>query len=94
MTTRSHIYASQNTNADDLSRIGSVSKEYDRSDEFDEDRNRQISYECRDYPVGGHWGMNETFRAIKSQYFWPNIRCEVGVCKAMYEPSGKQDANP
>jgi len=68
---------SQNTNADALSRIGSVvSKEDDRSDEFDEDRKRQILYEFHDAPVGGHRGMNKTYRAIKSQYFWPNMRRE------------------
>jgi len=33
---------SQNTNADALSRIGSVSKEGDLSDEFDEDRKKKI----------------------------------------------------
>jgi hypothetical protein len=68
---------SQNSNADALSRIGSVSKEDERSDEFDEDRKRQILYEFNDSPVSGHRGMNKTYRAIKSQYFWPNMRCEV-----------------
>jgi hypothetical protein len=33
---------SQNTNADALSRIGSVSKEGDLSDEFDQDRKKKI----------------------------------------------------
>jgi hypothetical protein len=28
-------------------------------------------------PVGGHRGMNKTYRAIKSQYFWSNMRREV-----------------
>jgi hypothetical protein len=54
---------SQNTNADALSRIGIVSKEDDRSDEFDE-RKKQILYEFHDSPVGGHRGMNKTYRAI------------------------------
>ena len=68
---------SQNTNADALSRIGSVSKGGERSDEFDEERKRQILYEFHDSPVGGHRGMNKTYRAIKSQYLWPNMRREV-----------------
>ena len=68
---------SQNANADALSRIGSVSKEGDLSDEFDEDKKKKTLYEFHDSPVGGHRGMNKTYRAIKSQYFWPNIRREV-----------------
>jgi len=68
---------SQNTNADALSRIGSVIKEDDSSDEFDEDRKKKILYEFHDSPVGGHTGMNKTYRAIKSQYSWPNMRREV-----------------
>jgi len=68
---------SQNTNADALSRIGSVSKEGDLSDESDEDRKKKILYEFHDSPVGGHRGMNKTYCAIKSQYFWLNMRHEV-----------------
>jgi hypothetical protein len=68
---------SQNTNADTRSRIGSVSKEDDRSDEFYEDRKKQILYEFHDSPLGSHKGMTETSCVIKSQYFWPNMRCEV-----------------
>ena len=63
------MLGSENTNADALSRIGSVSKEDDPSDEFDEDRKKQILYEYHDSPVGGHRVMNKTYRAIKSQYF-------------------------
>ena len=79
MTTRSHTYrrASQSFNAEAFSRIGGVSKEYDRSDEFDEDRKRQILYEFYDSPLGGHRGMNKTYHTIKSQYYWPNMRREV-----------------
>ena len=68
---------SQSIKADALSRIGSVSKEDERSDEFDEDRKRQILYEFHDSPVGSHRGMNKTYSAIMSQYFWPNISREV-----------------
>jgi hypothetical protein len=44
----------QHTNANVLSRIGSVSKEDDLSDEFDEDRKKKILYEFHDSRVGGH----------------------------------------
>jgi len=66
---------SHNPNADALRYV--VSKEDDRSDEFDEGRKRQIFYEFHDCPVGGHRGTNKTYRAIKSQYTWPNMRREV-----------------
>ena len=66
---------SQNTNANTLSRIGSVSKEDDLSDEFDEDRKKKILYEFRDPPVGGNRGMNKTYRAVK--YFWSNMRLSL-----------------
>ena len=45
---RSHIGAGFSTNADALSRIGSVSKEDDLSDEFDEDRKKKSLYEFHD----------------------------------------------
>jgi hypothetical protein len=45
---------SQNTNADALSRIGSVCKEDKQLEEVDEDRKKQILYEFHDSPVGGH----------------------------------------
>jgi hypothetical protein len=65
---------SQNTNADTLSRISSVSRKDDQSGEFDEDRKKQILYEFHDSAVGRHRGMNKTYCAIKLQYFWPNMR--------------------
>ena len=68
---------SQNTNADALSRIGSVSKEGDLSDDFDVESKKKILYEFHDSPVGGQRGMNKTYCSIKSKYFWPNMRCEV-----------------
>jgi transposase InsO family protein len=68
---------SQNSNADALSRIGCVSKEGSQPVELSEDRRKQILYEFHDSPVGGHRGMTKTYRAIKSQYSWPNMRREV-----------------
>ena len=38
---------------------------------------RHILYESHDAPVGGHRGMNRTFRAIKSRYTWPNTRRDI-----------------
>jgi len=38
---------------------------------------KKILYEFHDSPLGGHRGMNKTYHAIKSQYFWPNMRREV-----------------
>jgi hypothetical protein len=67
---------SQNNNADALGRIGSISKEDDQSDEFNEEMRKQILHEFHDSPVGGHRGMNKTYRAIKSQYSWPCMRRE------------------
>ena len=68
---------SSNTNADALSRIGSVSKEKPQNRELDEETRRQILYEFHDAPIGGHKGMNKTYRAIKSRYTWPNMRQEI-----------------
>ena len=68
---------SQNTNADALSRIGSVSKEIDSRVELDADARKQILYEFHDAPLGGHRGMNKTYRAIKAHYSWPNMRREI-----------------
>jgi hypothetical protein len=72
-----HKRGSQNTNADALSRIGSVGKVKERTDIPDENTRKQILYEFHDSPVGGHRGMNKTYRAIKSQYTWPKMRREV-----------------
>jgi hypothetical protein len=72
-----HKRESQNTNADALSRIGSVGKVKEQTDIPDENTRKQILYEFHDSPVGGHRRMNKTYRAVKSQYTWPKIRREV-----------------
>jgi hypothetical protein len=72
-----HKRVSQNTNADALSRIGNVGKVKEWRDIPDENTRKQILYEFHDSPVGGHRGMNKTYRAIKSQYTWPKMRREV-----------------
>ena len=68
---------SQNTNADALSRMGVISQESEGEPGFDEETKKHILYEFHDAPVGGHRGMNKTYKAIKSQYTWPNMRREI-----------------
>ncbi len=58
-----------NTNADALSRINSLTGEKEASGKerewvADEETKATILYECHDSLVGGHRGMNETFREI------------------------------
>jgi hypothetical protein len=72
-----HKKGSKNTNADALSRIGSVTAKAKGSTKLDEETKKQILYEFHDAPVGGHRGMNKTFQAIKSRYTWPNIRRDI-----------------
>jgi len=67
----------KNTDADALSRIGSVTAEAKGSTKLDEETKKQILYEFHDAPVGGHQGMNKTFRVIKSRYTWPNMRRDI-----------------
>ena len=68
---------SQNTNADAMSRIATVTAETKGCTNLKDETKRQILYEFHDAPCGGHRGMNKTFRAIKSQYSWPNMRREI-----------------
>jgi hypothetical protein len=65
-----------NTNADVLSRIHELSLEDKTKSEteIDEERKRQILYEYHDAPLGGHRGMNKTYKAIKEKYSWPNMK--------------------
>ncbi len=72
-----HKRGAQNTNADALSRIGSVTKVEGQLDISDENEKREILYEFHDSPVGGHRGMNKTYRAIRAQYYWPNMKREI-----------------
>jgi hypothetical protein len=71
---------SQNTNAGFLSRMGYVTAETKGSTKLDDESKKQVLYEFHDAPVGGHQGMNKTFRAIKSRYSWPNMRREIEEC--------------
>jgi len=72
-----HNSGVQNTNADALSRIGSVGALEGPMEIFDDKVKWQILYEFHDSPLGGHRGMNKTHRAISLQYTWPKMRREV-----------------
>jgi len=68
----------QNTNADALSRIGSVGRVKERTDITDENTKKTDFFnDFHDSSIGGHRGMNRTYRAIKAQYTWPKMRREV-----------------
>jgi hypothetical protein len=69
-----HRRGAQNANADGLSRIDSISKVSDQSGVPDESNRKEILYEFHDSPVGGHRGMNKTYRPIKSHYTLPNMK--------------------
>jgi len=69
-----HRRGALNPNDDALSRIGSISRVKDQSDE---NKRKEILYEFHDSPVGGHRGMNKTYCAIRSHYTWPNMKQEV-----------------
>ena len=71
-----------NTNADALSRINSLTGEKEASGKegewvADEETKATILYEYHDSPVGGHRGMNKTFREISKVYEWPNMKREI-----------------
>jgi hypothetical protein len=57
---------SLNTSADALSRIGSLKQEQEgpKGTELDETTKKQILYEYRDAPLGGHRGMNKSYKEI------------------------------
>jgi hypothetical protein len=67
---------SLNTNADALSRISSLKRD-GQDIELDESTKKQILYEFHDAPLGGHRGMNKTYKVIKAQYSWVNMRREI-----------------
>ena len=69
-----HKRGTQNTNADALSRIGSVTKVTGHLGIPDESEKKKIFYEFHGSPVGGHRGMTETYRAGRAQYRWPNMK--------------------
>jgi hypothetical protein len=77
MTEIVHKSGIQDTNADALSRIGSVGAVEEQKEISDDKVRKRILYEFHVSTVGGHRGMNKTYRAISSQYTWPKMRREV-----------------
>ena len=67
----------QNSNANALSRIGTLAKESCEIDEIDTDTKAKILQKNHDSILGGHRGMNKTYEAIKRYYQWPNMKREV-----------------
>ena len=66
-----------NSNADALSRIGSLAKGSSEIDEIDSDTKDKILQGNHDSILGGHRGMNKTYEAIKRYCQWSNMKKEV-----------------
>ena len=71
-----------NTSADALSPVSSLVAdkgviEYKRQQITDEETRATILYEYHDSPMGGHQGMNKTFREIRKKYEWPNMKRDI-----------------
>ena len=71
-----------NTNTDALSRISSLTgekgvPEKKREHAVDGETKATILYEYHDSPVGGHRGMNKTFKEIRERYEWPDMKREI-----------------
>ena len=72
-----HKSGIQNTNADALSRIGSVGALEGPMEVISDQVKKQILYEFHDSPLEGHRGMNKTYRAISARYTWPKMGREI-----------------
>lgn len=70
-----HTSRVQNTNADALSRIGSIGA-LGPMEVVGDQMKKQVLYEFHDSPLG-HRGMNMTYRAINSRYTWPKMKREI-----------------
>lgn len=71
-----------NTNANALSRVSSLTADKGVTEErrqqvTDEKTKATIMYKYHDSPVGGHRGMNKTFREIRRKYEWPNMKRDI-----------------
>jgi hypothetical protein len=71
-----------NTNADALSRKSSLAAEMGapgkkRQCVSDDEVKATIFYEYHDSPMGGHRGMNKTFREIRKRYEWLNMTRDI-----------------
>jgi hypothetical protein len=63
----------QNSNADALSRIGSLAKGSSEIGEIGPDTKAKIFQQKRDSILCSHRGMNKTYEAIKRYYKWTNM---------------------
>jgi hypothetical protein len=71
-----------NTNTDALSRVNSLTAEKGAPEKkrecvIDKETKTATLYEYHDSPMGGHRGMNKTFREIRKWYEWPNMKRDV-----------------
>ena len=71
-----------NMNADALSRISSLVVDKGVTEEkwqqiTDDETRATILYEYHNSPMGGHRGMNKTFREIRKKYEWPNMKRDI-----------------
>jgi hypothetical protein len=68
-----------NTNADALSRINTIVKDETGKPmgEIGNEKKQQILYEYHDAPLGGHRGMNKTYKAMKAKFSWPHMKKEI-----------------
>ena len=71
-----------NMNADALTRVSSLVSDQGVTEEklkqiADDETRTTILYEYHDSPMGGHWGMNKTFREIRKRYEWPNMKRDI-----------------
>ena len=64
----------QNSNADALSKIGTLAKEGGEFDQIDPDMKVKILQENHDSIPGGHRGMNKTYETTKRYCQWPNMK--------------------
>jgi hypothetical protein len=72
-----HKPGAQDSNADALSRIGSLTQGDGELGEIYPSKKLKILQENHDSVLGGHRGMKKTYKIIKRYYHWPNMKTEV-----------------
>jgi hypothetical protein len=68
----------QNSNADMLSRISTITRKEGNPETMDEKLKTEILWEYHDSILGSHQGMSKTYEAIKERYSWANMKKEIG----------------
>jgi hypothetical protein len=69
------VYKPGRANA--LSRISVFSRKEGNPGKMDEKLKAEILKECHDFVLGGHRGMNKTYKEIKEKYSWPDMKREI-----------------